>query len=61
MAKVDLRLMSINDFIDFQCSACLFMEFLDNKLCSLCIDEMKDDYFSFFNSKLYEIFSGLSC
>lgn len=49
MAKVDLRLMSINDFIDFECSRCLFEESLENKLCSHCLAVTEDDYKSFFN------------
>ena len=44
MAIVNLRLMSINDFIDFQCRVCLFMECMDYEPCISCLQVMREDY-----------------
>ena len=66
MAKVILRLMSINDFIDNSCRECLFLECMDFEPCLSCLQALRSDYCRKFgirsNSKLYhEVFSDLSC
>lgn len=44
MAIVNLRLMSINDYIDSECRACLFEECMDTLICNSCVDAMTEEY-----------------
>lgn len=44
MTIFNLTIMSINDFIDSQCRACLFEECMDCSVCSSCVDVMHEEY-----------------
>lgn len=44
MTIVNLRLMSINDYIESQCRACLFLECMDCEPCLSCIRFMQVAY-----------------
>lgn len=41
---IDLTLMSFNDYIDSQCSPCLFEECMDCNICTSCVDAMHEEY-----------------